>query len=48
MNVLTAQGSGKVREMDEVPATRIFTTPEGDTVIDFGHHKLLHHRFPQK
>ena len=26
MNVLTAQGSGKVREMDEVPAKRIFTT----------------------
>ena len=44
MNVLTAQGSGKVREMDEVPAKRIFTTPEGDTVIDFGQNMTGHIR----
>lgn len=40
--VLSPQGSGKVAEMDEVPAKRIFTTPEGDTVIDFGQNMTGH------
>lgn len=35
-NVLFAQSGCKVKEMEEVPAKRIFQTPEGDTVIDFG------------
>ena len=30
--------------MDEVPAKRIFTTPEGDTVIDFGQNMTGHIR----
>ncbi len=40
--VLAGQGSGKVAEMDEVCAKRIFTTPEGDTVIDFGQNMTGH------
>ena len=43
-SVLAGQGCGKVREMDEVPAKRIFTTPEGDTVIDFGQNMTGHIR----
>ena len=35
-SVLTGQGSGKVSLMEEVKPKEIFTTPEGDTVIDFG------------
>ncbi len=35
-NVLTAQGAGRVTQMDALPARKIFVTPEGDTVIDFG------------
>lgn len=33
---LTAQAAAKPAEMTEVPAVRIFTTPQGDQVIDFG------------
>lgn len=44
MSVLTGQGCGKVCEMDEVPVKRIFTTPEGDTVIDFGQNMTGHIR----
>lgn len=40
--VLAGQGSGKVAEMDEVRARRIFTTPQGDTVIDFGQNMTGH------
>lgn len=35
-DVLAAQSGGKVKKITEVPAKRIFTTPQGDTVIDFG------------
>lgn len=41
-DVLAGQGSGKVAEMDEVRAKRIFTTPQGDTVIDFGQNMTGH------
>lgn len=34
--VLTAQAAGKVSVMDEVPVKRLFTTPQGDMVLDFG------------
>lgn len=33
---LTAQSGCKVKAMTEIPAKRIFRTPQGDTVIDFG------------
>lgn len=33
---LTAQAASKVGIMDELPAVRVFLTPEKDTVIDFG------------
>lgn len=33
---LTAQGAGKVSQMDALPAKRVFVTPGGDTVVDFG------------
>lgn len=33
---LSAQFGSKVTEQEKLPAKRIFTTPEGDTVIDFG------------
>lgn len=36
MSVLRAQGAAKVTEIEPVSAKRIFKTPEGDTVIDFG------------
>lgn len=42
MSVLTAQGSGKVAEIEEVKPKRIFRTPEGDTVIDFGQNMSGH------
>ena len=42
MSVLTAQGSGKVAEIEEVKPKRIFKTPEGDTVIDFGQNMSGH------
>ena len=42
--VLYAQGSGKVAEMDQVNAKRIFTTPQGDRVIDFGQNMTGHIR----
>lgn len=42
MSVLTAQGSGKVAEIEEVKAKRIFQTPQGDTVIDFGQNMSGH------
>lgn len=35
-NVLKAQSGSKVRQITEVPAKKIFKTPQGDTVIDFG------------
>lgn len=35
-DVMEAQSGSKVKAVTEVPAKRIFTTPEGDTVIDFG------------
>lgn len=35
-SVLTSQEGAKVRENDALPAKRIFITPQGDTVIDFG------------
>jgi alpha-L-rhamnosidase len=35
-SVLRAQSGAKVRVMDELPAKRIFTTPRGEKVIDFG------------
>ena len=34
--VMTAQSGSKVKKITEVPAKRIFKTPAGDTVIDFG------------
>lgn len=34
--VLTAQAGAKVRRKDRIPAIEIFTTPQGDRVIDFG------------
>lgn len=34
--VMRAQYASKVRVIDRIPAKRIFTTPAGDTVIDFG------------
>ena len=34
--MLTAQYGSKVGEQERLPARKIFTTPEGDTVIDFG------------
>ena len=36
MSVLEAQGTATVKEIEPVPARRIFNTPEGDLVIDFG------------
>ncbi len=48
-NTLTAQFGAKVAEQEELPAKKIFTTPEGDTVIDFGQnhagwiHACMHH-----
>ena len=36
MQVLTPQAAAKVEEIEAVPAKRIFITPKGDTVIDFG------------
>lgn len=35
-SVLSAQSGCKVRRMTEVPVKRIFKTPQGDTVLDFG------------
>ncbi|WP_346908791.1 alpha-L-rhamnosidase [Faecalicatena orotica] len=35
-DVLSAQSGCKVKQITEVPAKRIFQTPQGDTVIDFG------------
>lgn len=34
--VLRAQSGSRVKVMDEIPAQRIFTTPKGEQVIDFG------------
>ena len=36
VDVLTPQESEPVREMIRIPAKSVFTTPQGDTVIDFG------------
>ena len=35
-SVLRAQAGCRVRVMDRLPAGKIFTTPEGDLVVDFG------------
>ena len=35
-SVLSAQSGGKVRKMTKLAAKRLFVTPQGDTVIDFG------------
>lgn len=35
-SVLRAQAGCRVKVMDRLPAQKIFQTPEGDTVIDFG------------
>lgn len=35
-SVLTAQSGGKVGRMEEFPAQRIFVTPKGELVADFG------------
>lgn len=40
--VLSGQGAGKVALTDEKKPTRIFKTPEGDTVIDFGQNMSAH------
>ena len=50
--ILKAQFGSKVGEQESLPARRIFTTPEGDTVIDFGQnhagwiHISVHHAQP--
>lgn len=36
MQALTAQAGAKVKVMETLPAKRIFTTPQGERVIDFG------------
>lgn len=36
ISVLRAQSGSRVRMVDRMPARRIFTTPKGETVIDFG------------
>lgn len=41
-SVLSGQGSGKVAEIEEVKPVRIFQTPKGDTVIDFGQNMSAH------
>ncbi len=33
---LTAQPGSRVKKMEEIPVKKLFTTPEGDTVLDFG------------
>lgn len=35
-DVLSAQSGVKVRQITSVPVKQIFTTPQGDTVLDFG------------
>lgn len=35
-NALTAQASGKIAVMEEFPVKRLFTTPAGELVADFG------------
>lgn len=35
-SVLTAQSGARVRQIDRLPVKRIFQTPQGDTVLDFG------------
>ena len=42
MSVLCGQGAGKVALIEEKKPTRIFTTPEGDKVIDFGQNMSAH------
>lgn len=34
--VVRAQSGGRVKMMDRMPAKKVFTTPKGETVIDFG------------
>lgn len=36
MEVLTAQPSARTAEIEALPATRVFRTPQGDMVVDFG------------
>ena len=35
-NVIRAQSGARVQVIDEIPAKRIFTTPKGEQVLDFG------------
>ena len=35
-SVLRAQSGSRVTEMDELPCKRVFQTPKGETVLDFG------------
>lgn len=42
MSVLSGQGAGRPALVDEMKPTRIFVTPEGDTVIDFGQNMSAH------
>ena len=42
MAVLDGQGAGKVALAEEKKPVRIFTTPEGDSVIDFGQNMSAH------
>lgn len=35
-DVLTAQAGSRVKKMEEVAVRRVFVTPQGDTVLDFG------------
>ena len=42
MSVLAGQGAGRVTLNDKVPAQRVFCTPQGDTVIDFGQNMSAH------
>lgn len=50
--VLTSQAGAKVGRMEELPAKRIFTTPKGELVADFGQNMsgwvsgVLHHTKP--
>lgn len=35
-SVIRSQAGARVKKMDEMPAKRVFTTPKGERVIDFG------------
>ncbi|MFV0362406.1 MAG: family 78 glycoside hydrolase catalytic domain [Suipraeoptans sp.] len=44
-SVLKAQSGAKVKVINELPVKEIITTPQGDTVIDFGQNLTGHVRF---